>query len=82
MCRGVLLPERGQGWWAGLQARFRQERSMFKAVVQVGVRGWRGLEPFLVSLKGVTYKSYLIIWTTMGGPISKLALDQEKMFYG
>lgn len=59
---------------------FRQERSMFKAVVQVGGRGWRLLEPIFLYLKGVSNKSYLITLTTMAGPTgaSKISLESEK----
>lgn len=61
-----------------------QERSVFKAVVQIGIRGWRGLEPILLYLKGVSNKSYLISLTTMAGPTgaSKIALEEVKRVYG
>lgn len=68
-------------WTTGsMDGWFRQERSMFKAVVQVGSRGWRLLEPIVLYLKGVSNKSYLITLTTKAGPTgaSKISLESEK----
>ena len=76
----------GQGdWTTGCKDGWvRQERSTFKAVVQVGGRGWRGLEPILLYLKGASNKSYLIALTTIAGPTgaSRIALEGERKIYG
>lgn len=68
-------------WTTGsIDGWFRQERSMFKAVVQVDGRGWRLLEPIVLYLKGVSNKSYLITLTTKAGPTGarKISLESEK----
>lgn len=75
---------RWAGWTtAPTDGWFRQEKSTFKAVAQVGVRGWRGLEPILLYLEGVTNKSYFITLTTMAGPTgaNKIALEREIKVY-
>lgn len=61
---------------------FRQERSTFKAVMQVGARGWGRLKPILLYLRRLSNKSHFTILTTMAGPTgaSKIILEGAKGF--